>query len=245
MRCGGWRRQFTHIVTSPSRFTFACYRHWNIHIDRRSVDDSSELPSKGYQSTTSSLDYAKLVLLTVNGKCMTQHQAACRYSLTKGTACHCLQCCTCIAVNEHCAAPRARDSVHTVATITALEIRNGDLPFESQAGLVRASWGHLYSPCTRSTMGGRSTVCCCCQPQRRTGPLLSLQAARTAPCAASSSMMEALQKGCPAIPRVCTMRLMASNPPSPCVSQRSRSCSQAHPQHAIEGLRSCPAVVQR
>lgn len=52
VRCGGWRRQYTHIVTSPSMFTFACYRHRDIHIDRRSINDSSTLPSKSYPSTT-------------------------------------------------------------------------------------------------------------------------------------------------------------------------------------------------
>ena len=51
VRCGGWRRQYTHIVTSPSRFTFACYRHRDIHIDRRSVNDSSVSSSKSYPST--------------------------------------------------------------------------------------------------------------------------------------------------------------------------------------------------
>ena len=35
VRCGGWRRQYTHIVTTPSTFTFACYRNRHIHIDRR------------------------------------------------------------------------------------------------------------------------------------------------------------------------------------------------------------------
>ena len=62
VRCGGWRRQYTHIVTSPSRFTFACYRHRDIHIDRRSADESSESTGEGFLSTSGWLHCAMLAL---------------------------------------------------------------------------------------------------------------------------------------------------------------------------------------
>ena len=39
VRCGGWRRQYTHIVSTPFTFTFACYRNRHIHIDRRHGQD--------------------------------------------------------------------------------------------------------------------------------------------------------------------------------------------------------------
>ena len=44
VRCGGWRRQYTHIVSTPSTFTFACYRNRHIHIDRRRGHDNDDHP---------------------------------------------------------------------------------------------------------------------------------------------------------------------------------------------------------
>lgn len=46
VRCGGWRRQYTHIITSPSEFTFACYRNRKIHIDRRLTHSSPAAPGE-------------------------------------------------------------------------------------------------------------------------------------------------------------------------------------------------------
>ena len=35
VRCGGWRRQYAALCTSPNDFTFAYYRDRKIHIQRR------------------------------------------------------------------------------------------------------------------------------------------------------------------------------------------------------------------
>ncbi len=35
VRCGGWRRQYAGLCTSPTDFTFAYYRDRKIHIQRR------------------------------------------------------------------------------------------------------------------------------------------------------------------------------------------------------------------
>ena len=50
VRCGGWRRQYTHIVSSPSAFTFACYQNRHIHIDRRR--DQRDVTQPGRQPKT-------------------------------------------------------------------------------------------------------------------------------------------------------------------------------------------------
>ena len=106
VRCGGWRRQYTHTVTSPSRFTFACYRHRDIHIDRRSVDHGSKAPGKSIPSTTGWLHCAMLTLQTTVCKltlCLTNFhagRAARSYSLAKVTASNSLQCCISAADNE-------------------------------------------------------------------------------------------------------------------------------------------------
>ena len=35
VRCGGWRRQYAALITSPTTFTFAFYRDRKIHVQRR------------------------------------------------------------------------------------------------------------------------------------------------------------------------------------------------------------------
>lgn len=35
VRCGGWRRQYAGLCSSPTDFTFAYYRDRKIHIERR------------------------------------------------------------------------------------------------------------------------------------------------------------------------------------------------------------------
>lgn len=49
VRCGGWRRQYSHIVSSPSHFTFACYRNRQIHVDRRLASNGPALAGKHVQ----------------------------------------------------------------------------------------------------------------------------------------------------------------------------------------------------
>ena len=83
VRCGGWRRQYTHIVTSPSRFTFACYRHRDIHIVRRCINASSDSSSRGFPFTIGWLDFVELVLQTGNSELRIMpdpelHRTSCR-----------------------------------------------------------------------------------------------------------------------------------------------------------------------
>lgn len=62
VRCGGWRRQYTSLLTSPTAFTFVYYRDRKIHIQRRHPPSDKAIPSgeSGRQASNHSEDHSIL-----------------------------------------------------------------------------------------------------------------------------------------------------------------------------------------